>query len=192
MTTYIAVVNPAGGTGKSTTAHALAVSFAEYGKRTLLVDCTTTSNLTFLLGIENPRHTSFDIFTNSSVADAAIVSTAERFSFLPSDSRLSYLDTRENSLTDAVVNFRKALVELDSPFDFVILDTPSTLSHAWMSALHLADFYLGVTTSALSSARGLIQTREVTEELIKNMDLRPNGWAFCRPWVPVDPSHWNF
>ncbi len=170
MTQYLAVVNPAGGTGKTTTAHALAVSFAEYGKRTLLVDCTTTANLTFLLGVENPRDTTFDLFNNSSFAESAIVSTSERFSFLPSDSRLSHLEKREKSLSAISENFKKSLDQMDSPFDFIILDTPSTLSQVWMATLLLADFHLGVTTAGLGSVRGIIQTQEVVEVLQKSHD----------------------
>ncbi len=168
MTQYLAVANPAGGTGKTTTAHALAVSFAEYGKRTLLVDCTSTANLTYLLGVENPRDTTFDLFSNSSFAESAIVSTSERFSFLPSDSRLSYLDNRDKSLKAITENFKKSLDQIDSPFDFVILDTPSTLSQGWMATLLLADFHLGVTTAGFGSVRGIIQTQEVVEVLRKS------------------------
>ncbi len=173
MTRFLAVVNPAGGTGKTTTAHALAVSFAEYGQRTLLVDCTSSAYLTFLLGVENPRDTTFDLFQNSSFAESAIVSTPERFSFLPSDSRISYLDQREKSLTEIANNFKKSLANFDSPFDFVILDTPSTLSHTWMATLLLADFHLGVTTAALGSVRGIIQTQEVVDALLKSYGPSP-------------------
>lgn len=164
MSHYLAVVNPTGGTGKTTTAHALAVAFAEYGKRTLLVDCTSNSSLTFLLGIENPRDTAYDLFQRNFFADSAILSTSERFSFLPSDPRITFLDKRELSLKQASENFRNALSRIDSPFDFVIMDTPSALSYTWMAALLLADFHLGVANSGLGSARGILQTREVAEK----------------------------
>jgi cellulose biosynthesis protein BcsQ len=180
MTRFLAVVNPTGGTGKTTTAYALAVSFAEYGQRTLLVDCTTSAYLTFLLGIENPRDTTFDIFQNTSFAESAIISTSERFSFLPSDSRISYLDQREKSLTEISENFRKSLASVDSPFDFVILDTPSTLSHTWMATLVLADFHLGVSTAAPGSVRGIIQTQEVVAALAKSYGRSPH-WLGTLP-----------
>ena len=68
MTKIISIANPAGGTGKTTTARAIATSAVEYGQRTLLVDLDERATLTFLHGIENPRHTCL-LYTSPSPRD---------------------------------------------------------------------------------------------------------------------------
>ena len=52
MSSVIAVLNIAGGTYKSTTAHSLAVASVEYGKKVLLIDLDPRAELTFNLGYE--------------------------------------------------------------------------------------------------------------------------------------------
>jgi cellulose biosynthesis protein BcsQ len=53
----ISIANTTGGSGKSTTALAVAVAAAEYGRNVLLIDLDERANLTFQLAIENPRFT---------------------------------------------------------------------------------------------------------------------------------------
>jgi len=43
----IAIASPAGGVGKTTLAHAIAVAASEFGKKTLLIDLDPGSALTF-------------------------------------------------------------------------------------------------------------------------------------------------
>jgi chromosome partitioning protein len=52
VTSVIAITNIAGGTFKTTTAHALAVASVEYGKKVLLIDLDPRADLTFTLGFE--------------------------------------------------------------------------------------------------------------------------------------------
>lgn len=61
----LVVANTAGGVGKSTTAHALAVAAVEYGKKTLLIDADPAATLTFYCGIENPRITTGEFLTDA-------------------------------------------------------------------------------------------------------------------------------
>jgi cellulose biosynthesis protein BcsQ len=60
MRKIVAIANVAGGTSKTTTAHALAVACVEYGKKVLLLDLDVSTSLTFKLGLENERITLTD------------------------------------------------------------------------------------------------------------------------------------
>ncbi len=59
----IVIANIAGGVGKTTAAHAIAVASVEYGKKVLLIDADPAAALTFCCGIENPRITTLEFLT---------------------------------------------------------------------------------------------------------------------------------
>ena len=69
----ISIANPTGGTGKSTTALAIAVAAAEYGRNVLLIDLDERANLTFQLAIENPRFTMLEVAASSVSTDLAVI-----------------------------------------------------------------------------------------------------------------------
>ena len=75
----ISLANSAGGVGKTTLAHALAVAFTEFGKKTLLIDLDPAGALTFRLGFENPRTSIADFLSGSKINDSNLVTTSERF-----------------------------------------------------------------------------------------------------------------
>jgi cellulose biosynthesis protein BcsQ len=151
----IAIASPAGGVGKTTLAHAIAVAAAEFGKKTLLVDLDPASALTFRLGFENPRLTITDYLTGSKLVEENLSATSERFDFIAADSRLtSNLD--EGSLA-------KFMTELPKEYDLVILDNAPSLSLPLKLALTVADHIFTPVDSSLHSLRGLMQLRALTE-----------------------------
>ena len=135
----LVIANTAGGVGKSTTAHALAVAAVEYGKKTLLIDADPAATLTFYCGIENPRITTEDFLNGAFSLGATIVKTSERFSFLPSSTRLSSFDINQ-SLTP------EKLRATFSDYDIVIIDTATGPNRIMTYFLAIADFIVIPTT----------------------------------------------
>lgn len=149
----LVIANTAGGTAKSTTAHALAVAAVEYGKKVLLMDADPAATLTFYCGIENPRITSQEFLTNTFSLDAAVVKTSERFSFLPSSTRLSNLDINQ------VLTKESLKLGLEG-FDLVIVDTatgPNQLAAYFMES---ADLIVIPTTNEIASIRGAVHVKD--------------------------------
>ena len=152
----IAIANPAGGVGKTTLSHCLAVAFAEFGKKTLLIDLDPAAQLTFRLGYENPRITITEFVSGVKLTEENLVTTSERFDFIASDSR-SAANLDESSLS-------QLLTKLPKDYDLVILDIPSTLTPALGAAISAADQILVPISQSLHSLRGLIQLRKITDK----------------------------
>lgn len=147
----IAIANSAGGVGKTTLAHCLAVSFAEFGKKTLLIDLDPAGALTFRLGFENPRISLADFFNGLKLSDSNIDTTSERIDFIPADSRLASTFPAD-SLSDLILNLPK-------DYDIVILDLPASLSQAMALALTVSDLLLIPVRNNLHALRGYLQVK---------------------------------
>ncbi|NDG87124.1 MAG: ParA family protein [Gammaproteobacteria bacterium] len=126
-TPIVAIANFAGGTGKSTLAHALAVASAEYGKKALLIDLDTTGALTFKLGFERTREN--------------VINCAERF------------DLRPHTATDSLATL---LTDLPAKYDLVIVDTPALLTSDLDQVLKAAQLVLLPVRESIHSLRGAL------------------------------------
>jgi len=144
----ISVANTTGGSGKSTTALAVAVAAAEYGRNVLLIDLDERANLTFQLAIENPRFTMLEISTGSTSNDVAIIRTSERIDFLPGAPRITALDVAQISIENLKQKFAN--------YDLVVIDTSSALNQRLALAAELSDAVLYVCTDSLAAIRGVV------------------------------------
>ena len=116
----VVVANTAGGSAKTTIAHALSVASVEYGKKTLLIDCDPKASLTFRVGREGTRLTLADFLSGTSIRNEDLDSHSERFDFISADSRVG------NGFTAQGMT---ALIEkLPKSYDLVIIDTPSDVN----------------------------------------------------------------
>jgi cellulose biosynthesis protein BcsQ len=150
----ISLANSAGGVGKTTLAHCLAVAFTEFGKKTLLIDLDPAGALTFRLGFENPRTSIADFLNGSKVNDSNLVTASERFDFIPADSRLV-----ANFSADAL---SKVISELPKSYDVVILDLPGSLSQPLSMALSVSQLVIVPVRNNLHSLRGYLQIKSIS------------------------------
>lgn len=153
----ISIANPAGGVGKTTLSHCLAVAFTEFGKKSLLIDLDPAGALTFRLGFENPRTSIADFLNGSKVTDSNLVTTSERFDFIPADSRV-VANFSEDALT-------KVLSDLPKNYDVVILDLPGSLSQPLSMALPVSELVIVPVRNNLHSLRGYLQIKAISAEV---------------------------
>lgn len=154
----LVIANTAGGVGKSTTAHALAVAAVEYGKKTLLIDSDPAATLTFYCGIENPRLTTQEFLTNEFSLEATTVKTSERFGLLPASARLSSTSIDQSITAE---KFKASVNE----YDLVIIDTASGPNQCTNYFLALADLVVIPTTQEISAIRGAVHIKNFAESV---------------------------
>ena len=152
----VAVANTAGGSAKTTLAHALAVATVEYGKKTLLIDCDPKASLTFRVGREGTRITLADFLSGTTIRSEDLDSHAERFDFIAADSRVG------NGFTGQ--DLKNLIGKLPKDYDVVIIDTPSDINPSLKSALDVTDLVLAPYSHTLHHLRGVTQISKLSED----------------------------
>ena len=146
------LANLAGGVGKTTLAQSIATAASEYGKEVLAIDGDPDAALTFLSGIENPRFTLLEVATDAGKFDSAITKTLDRFSLLPSASRLIDL----SGLSDA---FTRELTR----FELVVIDSPSGPNRILPHLIEISDRIIAPSDGSMLSIRGGLHLRRFIE-----------------------------
>jgi len=164
----ITVANTAGGSGKTTLAHALAVATVEYGKKTLLIDCDPRGSLTFRVGREGTRLTLADFLSGTSVRSEDLESLEERVDFIAADSRVGYGFSGDD--------LKSFIAQLPKSYDLIFIDTPSDISAGLKAALDVADLILIPYSHTVHHFRGVTQISKLSAEVpIKVLSVGDNS-----------------
>jgi cellulose biosynthesis protein BcsQ len=167
----VAVANTAGGSAKTTVAHALSVASVEFGKKTLLIDCDPKASLTFRVGREGTRLTLADFLSGTTL-------------------RSEDLDSRAgNGFTGQDM---KALIEkLPKSYDLIIIDTPSDINSGLKAALDIADLVLVPYSNTVHHLRGVTQISKLSADTpLKLLSIGGNSKAIKEfsQWEHLDGS----
>ena len=152
----IAIAGIKGGTGKTTTAAALAQAAAKDGLKVLAVDLDPQCNLTTRLGAE-PGEGSYQAMTGEPAPKTQ--QTEQGIDVLASTADLAALRIAPG----AAQTLEKALAALQ--YDLIIIDAPPTAGLLVYSALQASDTVLVPLESDLDSLQGLYQIVSIAAEL---------------------------
>jgi chromosome partitioning protein len=174
----ISVTNQKGGTGKTTTSVNLGAALTKLGKKVLLVDFDTQSNLTYSFGINPENGTIADVLQARQTLQAILVKK-EGMMIAPSSTALADVEV---SLVNKIgrERFLKDRLKGLEGFDYIFIDSPPSLSVITLNALNAADEVLIPVQMEILSLQGLSlllntirEIREVLNDHLKVCGIVP-------------------
>jgi chromosome partitioning protein len=183
----LAIMNQKGGVGKTTTVINVGVYLAQAGHKVLLVDLDPQANLTSGLGLtapselppdglkspditgrDNKARTIYDVLVNEEpVSKVFIASSIPNLFILPSGIELSGAEVEMVPMLSREAVLKKALEEVSSEYDFVLIDCPPSLGILTLNALVAADKVLVPIQCEYFALEGLGQLMN-TIKLVKS------------------------
>ena len=155
----IAVSSFKGGTAKtSTTLHLGAGIVKETGKRVLLIDFDAQANLTTGLGFDPDEYDSMApvLQGNRKLSEVTRQTSIDNLDLVPADTWLERVEVTGALASDRYSHERlKAILDEDTTYDYIIIDTPPSLCWLTESALIAADHSLICATPEFYSVKGL-------------------------------------
>ncbi|MEX8516403.1 ParA family protein [Leptothrix ochracea] len=145
MTKIFCVANQKGGVGKTTTTVNLAAALAAVGQRVLLIDLDPQGNATMGSGLDKrslPLSVYDVLLGSSSVQEARQHVVAVGYDVLGANRELAGADIELVSMEHRDRRLKMALVDVETEYDFVLIDCPPSLSL--------------LTLNGLTSAHGVI------------------------------------
>lgn len=172
----IAIANQKGGTGKSTTAAALAQAAAADGKKTLAVDLDPQGNLSFDLAADPQLGGSFDLL-NGEPAAKLVQHSPTGPDVIPADLRNFSITSSRGSAR----RLRTALQPVLASYDIIIIDTPPTPGELQYNALQAASQLIIPLQADIHSLQGLYLIAEAADSFREsNPALRVSGIIITR------------
>lgn len=172
MTTVISVTNQKGGVGKTTSAVNIAYYLAKAGKKTLLIDFDPQGNATSGLAIDkqNLEMTMTDVIMETKQLVDVILPTDHKNLFIAPTT--PHLANTEVELAQANRRFTrlKNAIDTTTGYDFVIIDSPPSLSLLTVNGLIAARYILLPVQAEFYALEGLGQLLETIKLIRKNMN----------------------
>ena len=154
-----------GGTGKTTTAAALAQAAAYKGKKALAVDLDPQGNLSFALAADASRPGSYDLLHGAEAADV-IQHSPQGMDVIPASLNLQ----TETSAPGSARRLQKALEPLKRKYSIIVIDTPATAGELQYNALQAADRLI---IPLIVDAYNLQSLYQITETAAQIKDSNP-------------------
>jgi chromosome partitioning protein len=146
MRKIICIANQKGGVGKTTTSINLAASLAAAERKTLLVDCDSQGNATSGMGIGRDmisKQNLYHALIGQVPLKEVIVGTQLPYlDIAPSNQDLIGIEVEFIALEDREKRLRSLLLQLDTAYDFIIIDCPPSLGFLTVNALVASDYLI--------------------------------------------------
>ena len=143
MAKIFCIANQKGGVGKTTTTVNLAAGLAKVGQRVLMIDLDPQGNATMGSGVDKRKleYTVYDVLLESAtIAEAKVISQKLidggcSYDILGANRELAGAEVELVDVERREKRLKLALAEVDSQYDFVLIDCPPSLSMLTLNGL---------------------------------------------------------
>lgn len=143
LTKFICIANQKGGVGKTTTAINLAASLAAAEKRTLLIDCDPQGNATNGVGIDKEaireRNLYHALIDKIPIEETVFSTDIPTLDVVPSNQNLIGVEVEFVSLQERENRLKKTLKNIDTSYEYIIIDCPPSLGFLTVNSLVASD-----------------------------------------------------
>lgn len=172
----IAIANIKGGSGKSTTAAALAQAAAAAGQRVLAIDTDPQANSTFFLAADQNRPGTYQLL-HGTPARSVIQTTAQGIDVIAASPDLA----TEKTAPASAKRLQTALEPIAGDYDIVIIDTPNIPGELIYNSLQAADGVIVPLETDANSLQGLYQIADIAQQMRRsNPKLQVIGCILTR------------
>lgn len=169
----IAFCNQKGGVAKTTSAINIAAYLALLGKKTLLIDLDPQANATSGLGINKKevQNTIYNVLhEHIKIEDAILKTEIDSLFIVPSSINLTGAEVELVNVMGREYRLKKSLQEMESDFDYVILDCPPSLGLLTINGLAAADSIIIPIQCEYYALEGLGQLMSTLDMIKDNLN----------------------
>ena len=182
MAKVICVTNQKGGVGKTTTAVNLSYYLAKDKKRTLLIDFDPQGNATSGLGIDKNDQKLGATMTEVLLGTAELAQVIrhtkyKNYDLAPATPELANAEVEITGMQRKFVRLRDAIRTIESNYDYIIIDSPPSLSLLTVNGMIASNYLLLPVQTEFYALEGVAQLLESMKLVMKqaNPNLRLLG-----------------
>ncbi len=149
-----------GGTGKTTTAAALAQAAAATGEKVLAIDLDPQANLSFFIGADQNAPGSYQLLHGAEAAHL-IQDTEQGIQAIAASPDLA----TEKTTPASAKRLQEALEPIKKDYDLIIIDTPPQIGELTLNALQASTGLIIPLETDSSSLQGLYQITDIAHQM---------------------------
>ncbi|MBQ9019913.1 ParA family protein [Candidatus Saccharibacteria bacterium] len=174
MATVICVTNQKGGVGKTTTAVNLGYYLAKMKNRVLIIDFDPQGNATSGLGVEKrelARTMTEVMLGEAGLLDVIVKTRQKNLDVAPTTPQLANTEVElAKERAEKFIRLRKAIDEVMGEYDYVIIDSPPSLSLLTVNGMVAAEYLLLPVQTEFYALEGVAQLLESMQLVRKAMN----------------------
>ena len=168
----IIFINQKGGVAKTTSALSAGAALYRKGYRVLLVDIDPQGDLSAAAGVEPDENdsTMYEVLKGDARITDAIITAPGGYDVAPTDIRQSAAELELAPVPGRDFLLKEALEDVDSNYDFAIIDSPRSLSIITIMGLTAADGVIVTLKADFLALKAIVQLQNTVEMVRRRLN----------------------